>query len=140
MSPPGAGRHPDSHVKDLLTSGAVMACHYASDDDRRAAARPDCEGLASVVYGPIALCASCDLRRSAVGKGTTPRHLADPVALVDLRPTQKAATDAADALADAVSAARAAGHPWSAIAAALGVSRQAAHQRFSGAPARRACP
>lgn len=32
---------------------------------------------------------------------------------------------------DTVSAARDAGHSWSAIAAALGVSRQAAHQRYS---------
>jgi hypothetical protein len=131
MSAPDTGRQPDGHVKDLLTVGAVRACHYATGDARRAAARPDCDGLAAIVYGPIALCASCDLRRSAVGKGTAPRHLPDPVVLVALHPAHKTATDAADALADAVSAARAAGHTWAAIAAALGVSRQTAHQRFS---------
>lgn len=138
--PPETGRHVGDHVKNLLTVGAVRACHYASGDARRAAARPDCEGLAVVVYGPIALCASCDLRRSAVGKATTPRHLADPAALAGLRPAQKAATDADAALADAVSVARAAGHHWSAIAAALGVTRQAAHQRFSKPHARRVRP
>lgn len=135
-APSGSGPH-DSHVKDLLTSGMVVACYYASGDARRAAARPDCDGLASVVYGPIALCASCDLRRSAVGKGTTPRRLADPAALIGLRPAQKAAADAAAALTAAVSTARAAGHSWAAIAAALGTSRQAAHQRFSGHHTRR---
>lgn len=135
--PPETGRHP-GHVSELLTAGAVTACYYASGGARRAAARPDCGGLASVIYGPIALCASYDLRRSAVGKATPPRHLADPAAIVGLRPAQKAAATAAAALADAVRKARAAGHSWSAIAAAAGVSRQAAHQRFSGPPHRRA--
>lgn len=138
MRPPGAGHH--DHVNDLLTAGAVLACHYASGDTRRAAMRPDCQGLAAVAYGPIALCASCDQRRSAVGKATPPRHLPDPAALLALRPAQTAASDAAAVVADTVSAARHAGHSWSAIAAALGVSRQAAHQRFSPPSARRARP
>ena len=108
MRPPGAGHH--DHVKDLLTAGAVLACHYASGDARRAAMRPDCQGLAAVVYGPIALCASCDQHRSAVGKGAPPRQLPDPAALLALRPAQTAANDAAAVVADTVSAARDAGH------------------------------
>ena len=89
MSPPPETRRHPGHVSELLTAGAVTACYYASGDARRAAARPDCGGLASVIYGPIALCASYDLRRSAVGKATPPRHLADPAAIVGLRPAQK---------------------------------------------------
>ena len=71
---------PPADVKDLLTSGALTACHYANGNRRRAAARPDCDGLATVAYRPIALCASCDTRRSAVGNGTAPRQLPDPAA------------------------------------------------------------
>jgi hypothetical protein len=116
-------------VNELLTSGAVVACYYRHPRERPI--RPHCQELATVVYGSIALCASCDRARSAVGKGTVPRHLPDPAALVAVRPA-RAALDAADtALADTVTEARAAGHPWSAIAAALGVSRQAAQQRFT---------
>lgn len=43
-----------SSVNALLTSGVVVACYYASHPDAHVA-RPDCQGLASVRYGPIAL-------------------------------------------------------------------------------------
>lgn len=45
----------------------------------------------------------------------------------------EAAELAADELRRAVAAARAAGDPWSMIGAALGVSKQAAQQRFASA-------
>ena len=118
-------------VNELLTSGAVVvACYYHLHPGQRAI-RPHCEELATVVYGPIALCASCDRARSAVGKGTVARHLPDPAAPVAVRPARAALEAAETALADTVTEARAAGHPWSALAAALGVSRQAAQQRFT---------
>lgn len=53
-----------------------------------------------------------------------------------------AAADAATRriLAQAVDAARAAGHSWAAIGTELGMSRQAAQQRFGGAPAEPTSP
>src|SRR6266852_1496458 len=102
---PGAG---PPGVKALLTSGLAQACRYA-------AARPDCQVLACVRYGQLALCAACDQRRSTLGKGTLPARLPDPGALLRI----------------AAAAARQAGHPWSAVAAILAISRQAAQQRFA---------
>jgi hypothetical protein len=111
-----------------LTSGAVRSCYYATHSPDQ---RPDCEQLATVVYGPIALCADCDRRRSAVGNRIAARHLPDPDPLTRIRPARRAVQAAEADLAATVTAARAAGHPWSAIAAALGISRQAAQQRFA---------
>jgi hypothetical protein len=118
-----ADRHP-AGVNDILTSGLASACYYA-------AARPDCQVLASVRYGPISLCAACDQRRSAVGKATAPARLPDPRALLQVAAARDACQVAAAALGDAVTRARQAGQPWSAIAAILGISRQAAQQRFA---------
>jgi hypothetical protein len=118
-----ADRHaPD--VRNLLTSGLARACHYA-------AARPDCQVLAAVRYGPVALCASCDQRRSTAGKGTAPARLPDPHTLLQIAAARDACQQASAALRHAVEAARQAGHPWSAVAAILGGTRQAAQQRFA---------
>jgi hypothetical protein len=92
----------DRHVNTLLTSGLAVACYYAAD-------RPDCQVLATIRHGQIALCARCDQRRSTTGKGTPPDRLPDP-----------------HALRDAVTCARQAGHLWSTAAAIPGVTRQAA--------------
>jgi hypothetical protein len=113
-------------VKSLLTSGLAEACHYA-------AIRPDCQVLASVRYGPVALCAGCDQRRSTLGKGTPPARLPDPQALLQVAAARDASQQAAAGLRHAVAAARQAGHPWSAVAAILAISRQAAQQRFAAA-------
>jgi hypothetical protein len=107
-----------------LTSGLARACCYAP-------ARPDCEVLASVVYGPVALCAGCDQRRSTVGKGAPAVRLADPRALIEIAAARDACQQATAALRAAVAAARQAGHPWSSVAAILGSSWQAAQQRFA---------
>ncbi len=105
---PDAARHsPD--VKNLLTSGLARACRYA-------AARPGCQILASVCYGPVALCAACDQRRSTLGKGTPAVPLPDPHALLRIAAAGDACQHAAAALRHAVAAARQAGHPWSAVA------------------------
>jgi hypothetical protein len=118
---PGAG---PPGVKALLTSGLAQACRYA-------AARPDCQVLACVRYGQLALCAACDQRRSTLGKGTLPARLPDPGALLRIAAARDACERAASELRHAVAAARQAGHPWSAVAAILAISRQAAQQRFA---------
>jgi hypothetical protein len=120
---PAADRCP-ADVRNLLTSGLARACCYAP-------ARPDCEVLASVVYGPVALCAGCDQRRSTVGKGAPAVRLADPRALIEIAAARDACQQATAALRAAVAAARQAGHPWSSVAAILGSSWQAAQQRFA---------
>jgi hypothetical protein len=128
-SVPAACRPEDDYpagVKNLLTSGLAPACCYA-------ATRPDCQVLASVCYGPVALCAGCDQRRSTVGKGAPAMRLADPRALLEIAAARDACQQAAAALHTAVARARQAGHPWSAVAAILAISRQAAWQRFAPA-------
>ncbi len=120
-------------VNTILTSGLASAGHYAG-------ARPDCQHLASVRYGPIALCASCDQRRSITGKGATPVRLPDPHVLPEVAAARDACAQAGTALHRAVALARQAGHPWSTIAALLGVTRQAAQQRFTQTPDQRKIP
>ena len=119
----GADRYP-AGVKNILTLGLARACHYA-------AARPDCQVLASVRYGPVALCSLCDQQRSTAGKGVSPVRLPDPRSLLEIAAARGACQQAAAALRHAVAAARQAGHPWSAVAAILAISRQAAQQRFA---------
>jgi hypothetical protein len=120
--PPGTVRA-DRNVNTILTSGLASACHYA-------AARPDCQALATIRYGQVALCARCDQRRSTAGKGTPPVRLPDPHALLQVAAAKDACQQATAALGDAVTRARQAGHPWSTVAAILNVTRQAAQQRF----------
>ena len=120
---PAADRYP-AGVKDMLTLGLARACHYA-------AARPGCQVLAAVCYGQLALCAACDQRRSTLGKGTPPVALPDPRALLQIAAARDACRKAEAELRQAVAAARQAGHPWSAVAAVLGATRQAAQQRFA---------
>jgi hypothetical protein len=86
--------------QDLIELGLIEKCHYAS----RRYMRPKCEGLASVLYGSVALCASCDEQRSLVGDGTTGVNLAAPGALLEV-------VRAAQALLWALGAANAAGSP-----------------------------
>jgi hypothetical protein len=60
----------------------AIPCHCASD--RRL--RPHCDGItATVQYGRLALCASCDARRSTVGKGQIGRRLDAPDPNEELR-------------------------------------------------------
>jgi hypothetical protein len=104
-------------------------CYYAADPTRR----PDCERVAVVAYGPVALCTSCDARRSTVGKGLVGRSLLpgrDPSALGAVASAVGQLRAAEEQLAVAVGSARHLGHSWSDLGAALGVSRQAAQQRF----------
>ena len=64
-------------------------------------------------------------------------RLPDPRALLEIAAARDACQQAAAGLRRAVAAARQAGHPWSAVAAILAISRQAAQQRFAPAPGHR---
>jgi hypothetical protein len=61
-------------------------------------------------------------------------HCAPPKAVAAIEEAAAAYTDAARALARAVAAARALEVPWSDVGRAAGVSRQAAHERWSAGP------
>lgn len=118
-----------AHPRQPALTGALR-CFY--DAARHRQLRPDCEGVAVVAYGPTRLCATCDAMRSAVGKGTAPR----PVPGVELGRLIDAAHAAAQAerqLAYAAHAARDAGASWAQIGDALGLTRQAAQQRWGHA-------
>jgi len=111
-----------------LDAGPVR-CHYAGQPT----ARPHCHLTATVRYDTIALCADCDTRRSTVGKAVPPTHLPAngplPV-LTWITQADAQIRQAQDDLAVAVCRARSQGHPWTAIGAALNITRQAAQQRF----------
>jgi hypothetical protein len=113
--------HPADPRQQRLTG--ALRCYY--DEPRHRNLRPDCDGVATVAYGPTTLCASCDLRRSTVGKGTTPR----PVPGIELA-RLIAAAHAESELADAAHIARQAGASWTQIGDAVGLTRQAAQQRW----------
>ncbi len=110
---------------------AGATCYYADDPARR----PDCEHRAVVAYGAVSLCPSCDARRSTVGKGIVGRSLvggSDWSALEAVEAAADRIRAAEEQLAAAVASARRLGHSWSELGAALGVTRQAAQQRFGG--------
>lgn len=67
-------------------------------------------------------------------EGTAPedRNWRDATALNEVRAAAHTLADAEDGLAEAVRTARDEGHTWAAIGAMLGISRQAAQQRFGG--------
>ena len=106
-----------------------MLCHYADDPGRRA----HCTLTAVVRFGATPLCATCRQARSTLGKGqpATPLPTGPIVDVLGwVSETHEQAATAHRRLAAAVTRARQAGHPWSAIGARLGISRQAAQQRF----------
>ena len=105
-------------------------CHYADDPARR----PRCTLTATIQYGAVALCPSCNAARSTLGKGQTPVPLpAGPAfdVLGWVATAHQQAGAAAATLAAAVTRARQGGATWSVIGAQLGVSRQGAQQRFA---------
>lgn len=109
-------------------------CHYADDP----AARPRCMLTATLRYGAVALCPSCNAARSTLGKGQAPVRLpAGPVfdVLGWIASAQQQADAAEATLAAAVTRARQGGATWSVIGAQLGVSRQGAQQRFTSSMA-----
>jgi len=117
--------HSDEARQQTLTG--QWHCYYA--EERHRSLRPHCQGFAVVAYGTIQLCEDCERRRSAVGKGTTPRRLPG-AELARLTQAAQAAAEAERQLAEAAHQARAAGASWAHIGDALGLSRQAAQQRW----------
>ena len=119
--PPRRQRGPDTP--------AAVRSHYAGDP----VLRPHCTLTAEVRLGAFALCGSCARARSALGKGIVPAALPPgpeldvPDWVADAR---AAASQASRDLAAAVARARSQGRTWTQIAARLGITRQAARQRF----------
>lgn len=106
-----------------------VLCYYAAEPVRR----PHCVLTARVRFGVTGLCAPCAAARSSIGKGTAavPLPAGPPVDVLDwVTDARAAAARAQRQLAAAVTRARIQGHSWTQIAARLGVSRQAAQQRF----------
>ena len=104
-------------------------CFYAADPT----SRPECTLTAVVRYDATVLCATCQPRRSTVGKGTVAVALPGRPALDVLDWVGAARDQAAVAqrtLNASVTRARHAGHSWTAISTRLGITRQAAQQRF----------
>ena len=133
MSTP-APRPRRQHSPDTTTASR---CHYAADPARR----PHCTLTAEILLGTTPLCGSCARARSTLGKGTTPRPLPPGPALDVLgwvADADAATRQAQRTLAAAVTRARSQGHSWTQIASQLGVTRQAAHQRFGHDPSRAA--
>ena len=118
-----------------LDVSVPVLCYYAADPARR----PGCAVTAEVVIGPVALCGPCERARSSLGKGAAARWLpaGPPVdVLAWVGDADAAARQAQARLAGAVSRARLRGHSWAEIAGRLGVTRQAAQQRFGRAASR----
>lgn len=105
-------------------------CYYADDPTRR----PACTLTATIRLGSVALCGSCNVARSTLGKGQTPVPL-PPGPVVDVlgwvATAHQQAKTAEAILAAAVTRARQTGASWSVIGAQLGLSRQGAQQRFT---------
>jgi hypothetical protein len=117
-------------------TAAAARCYYAADPDRR----PHCTLTAEIALGNVALCGSCARARSTLGKGTIPSPLPPGPALDVLdwvTDAHAAAGQARRHLAAAITRARTQGHTWTQIAARLGITRQAAQQRFGNHPSTR---
>jgi hypothetical protein len=115
-----------SRQQDLDT---IAWCAHAADP----ALRPHCVVNASIRFGTIALCGPCASRRSTAGKGQpgiplTPSPTIDLLSWIHAADQQTSAAERT--LLAAVTRARQAGLSWTSIGTQLGVSRQAAQQRF----------
>jgi hypothetical protein len=112
---------------------AAVRCYYAGDPARR----PHCALTAGIALGPVALCGPCAAARSTLGKGTVPAAL-PPGPVIDVldwaADAGAAARQASRDLAAAVTRARTRGRTRAQIAARLGITRQAARQRFTREP------
>jgi len=103
-----------------------IQCHHFGDT----ILRPHCAGFATVAYGRVALCGTCNAMRSAVGREHAGRKF--PGADLDrLAGAVDSLRQAERALADAVGAAHQGGASWAHIGDIVGITRQAAHQRWS---------
>ena len=108
---------------------ARLRCWYAGP--ARRAERPRCRGMGVVAYGDIVLCSECDKMRSALGRTQVGRSLPG-AELAELIDAAAELSRAEQRLGRALRLARAPGASWSQVGDAIGVSRQAAQQRFGG--------
>ena len=122
--------NPSPPVKDRQGSLTTVCCYYAQEHLR--SGHPHCEATPLVAYGPIVLCAPCDKRRSAVGRSIAARPLPG-THLAHLERTAMTARHADSALTAAAVEARQAGASWAQIGQAVGITRQAAQQRWGAA-------
>jgi hypothetical protein len=113
----------------MTVSTKVDTCYYLTRADR-----PGCQGIAVMSYGSVALCASCDSRRSTIGKGVARHHLKTPTIdpLEQLSAAQNKLDQASQKLVERVILARRTGCSWTRIAQVVGTTRQAAQQRYGG--------
>jgi hypothetical protein len=114
-----------------------LRCYYAGPDS--GAYRPHCEGVGTVAYGNIVLCSNCDKMRSAVGRTQVARRLPG-AELAELMAAAAGLAAAEERLARALAGARGAGASWAQVGDALGISRQAAQQRFGANAAKSSAP
>jgi hypothetical protein len=124
---------PARHRQPRIDTAAPLLCHYAGDPARR----PGATLTAEVLTGQIALCRPCAQARSTLGKGTPPLPLPPGPAFDVLDWITQADTAVRQAqrhLTTTVTRARQNGHSWAQIAGRLGVTRQAAQQRFGDDP------
>ncbi len=113
-----------------MEAGPARCCYALSPQDR-----PGCQLTATVAYGAATLCSACERDRSTLGKGHSPRRLpgtTDLDALALLDEVHSELIRAVAQLPRAVVRARQHHATWTAIAAVLGTTRQAAQQRFQG--------
>ena len=107
---------------------ARLRCYYSAP--ARRAERPHCDGVGAVAYGSIVLCPSCDKMRSAVGRTGTVCKLPG-AELAELMAAATELSGAEERVVRALRNARGAGASGQ-VGDALGISRQAAQQRFGG--------
>jgi hypothetical protein len=111
---------------------SAIRCLHATDP----ILRPHCTVTATVRVGPVALCSSCYRRRSSVGKGqpSVPLEAGPTLDLLAwISTAHQVLEEAEQTLLAAVTRARQNGTTWAEIGTQLGVSRQAAQQRFTRA-------
>ena len=110
----------------------TVRCLHATDP----VPRPHCTITATIRVGPVALCSCCYRRRSNVGKGQplVPLQAAPPLYLLDWISTAHQTLEHAEQTEQAaITRARQNETTWAEIGTQLGVSRQAAQQRFTRA-------
>jgi hypothetical protein len=112
------------------TQGTTLYCSFCTKDK---------DSVAKLVAGPgVYICNECiDLCTEILATETTPqinlrRELPDDELLASLGRAQKSVPQLDAAMRDYVDLLRARGVSWTRIGAALGVSKQAAWERFSG--------
>jgi hypothetical protein len=115
------------------SSAGPVLCYYADKPARRR----HCTLTAEVALGAVTLCRSCAAERSTLGKGivAVPLPPGPAIDVLDwIAQAAAAARQAQRGLDAAITRARSQGRTWDQIAGRLGVTRQAAQQRYGHHP------